>query len=101
MPVTVLLCEGSRDSPDARVLNKLLAGLCTVEPVGSKYGMDSHVLVRREVSLRSTVMGLKDADFQRDWNAFDDQPQAWSKRLSGNQVARIGWTWRERRSKTI
>jgi hypothetical protein len=23
MPVTVLLCEGARDSPDARVLNKI------------------------------------------------------------------------------
>jgi hypothetical protein len=93
MPVTVLLCEGTTDSPDARVLNKLLPGLCTVEPAGSKHGMDTRVLVRREVSPTATVMGLKDADFQPDRNAIDDQPQAWSKALPGNQVVRVGWSW--------
>jgi hypothetical protein len=66
MPVTLLLCEGVSDSPDARALNRLLGGYCTVEPVGSKHAMDIQVLVRREVNPTATVMGLKDADFHRE-----------------------------------
>ena len=46
MPVTLLLCEGVRDSPDARVLNRLLGGYCMVEPAGSKFGLDTQILVR-------------------------------------------------------
>lgn len=93
MPVTLLLCEGVVDSPDVRVLNKLLAGYCTVQPVGSKFGMDTEVLVRRQVSPTATVMGLKDADFRRDWSAPSDKPEPWSKTLAGGRTERVGWSW--------
>jgi hypothetical protein len=93
MPVTLLLCEGVRDSPDARVLNRLLGGYCTVEPVGSKYAMDTQILVRREVSPAATVMGLKDADFYSEWLRPGDTPEPWSKRVAGGREERLGWSW--------
>ena len=93
MPVTVLFCEGVRDSPDERVLTSLLSRYCQVESVGSKYGMDMQVLVRRSVSPAVTVMGLRDADFDRDWTAPSDRPEPWSKRLAGGRTERIGWSW--------
>jgi hypothetical protein len=93
MPVTVLLCEGARDSPDARVLNKLLAGYCTVQPIGSKFGMDSYILARRDASPTATVMGLKDGDFYREWVAPVDRPEPWSKQRPGGQTDRLGWSW--------
>src|SRR5262249_50855238 len=93
MPVTVLLCEGARDSPDARVLNKLHAGYGTVQPIGSKFGMDSYILARREASPTAAVMGLRDGDFYRDWDAPSDQPVPWSKQRPGGQMERLGWSW--------
>jgi hypothetical protein len=93
MPVMLLLCEGVRDSPDVRVLNRLLGGYCAVEPVGSKYGMDTQVLVRRDVNPATTVMGLKDADFFRDWMTPGDSPDPWSKRVGGGSAVRLGWSW--------
>jgi hypothetical protein len=93
MPVIVLLCEGARDSPDARVLNKLLAGYCTVQPVGSKFGMDAFILARRDVSPTAMVMGLKDGDFDREWDAPADRPEPWLKRRAGGQTDHLGWSW--------
>lgn len=93
MPVTVLLCEGVAESPDARVLNKLLAGFCTIEPAGSKYGMDFRILARRQVSTTATVMGLRDADFDREWNSPVDKPAPWTKRMAGGDVESLGWWW--------
>ena len=93
MPVTLLLCEGVSDSPDARVLNRLLGGYCTVEPVGSKHVMDTQVLVRRKISPAATVMGLKDADFYREWLGPSDTPTPWLKKVAGGQEERLGWSW--------
>ncbi len=93
MPVTLLLCEGVSDSPDVRVLNKLLRTFCRIVPIGSKHAMDTQILLRREVSPRAIVMGLKDADFDRVWNAPADRPELWTKRLLGARIERIGWSW--------
>jgi hypothetical protein len=93
VPVTVLLCEGARDSPDVRVLNKLLAGYCTVQPIGSKFAMDSYILARRDASPTATVMGLKDGDFDREWDAPSDRPEPWSRQRPGGRTERIGWSW--------
>ncbi len=38
-------------------------------------------------------MGLKDGDFDRDWQAPSDQPRPWTKQLGSRRVERIGWTW--------
>jgi hypothetical protein len=93
MPVTVLLCEGVRDSPDARVLNKLLAGSCMVQPIGSKFGMDTYILALRDARPTATVMGLKDGDFYREWDAPSDRPEPWLKQRPGGRTDRIGWSW--------
>jgi hypothetical protein len=93
MPVTVLFCEGVRGGADARVLDKLLVPNCRVEPVGSKHAMDMLILARREVSPLVTVMGLKDGDFDRDWQAPSDQPRPWTKRVGAGRTERIGWIW--------
>jgi hypothetical protein len=55
--------------------------------------MDTQVLVRRQVSPTTTVMGLKDADFDRVWNAPADRPEPWAKRLPGARIERMGWSW--------
>jgi len=93
MPVDVLLCEGVDHSPDVRVLNKLLGGLCTVEPSGSKHRMDNQILVRRKVSPASVVMGLRDPDFDRAWTAPSDVPETWRKDTGGGPGVPLGWRW--------
>ncbi len=93
MPVDVLLCEGVDHSPDVRVLNKLLAGLCTVEPSGSKHRMEDKILIRRRVSPTSVVMGLRDPDFDRAWTAPSDVPETWSKATGGGPGISLGWRW--------
>lgn len=93
MPVRVLLCEGVSDSPDVRVLNRLLGVNCRIVPIGSKYGMDTQVLLRRVLSPAVTVMGLRDGDFDRDWNTPSDRPEPWWKRLAGGRTERVGWSW--------
>ena len=77
MPLSILLCEGVQDSPDARVLNKLLSGLCSVEPTGSKFRMNEQILLRRKLNPVSVVMGLRDPDFDREWTAPSSVPAPW------------------------
>ncbi len=93
MPLSILLCEGVQESPDARVLNKLLSGLCTVEPAGSKHRMVEQILVRRTLNPSSLVMGLRDPDFDRRWTAPSSIPEPWSAPVKGGQVERLGWLW--------
>src|SRR5882724_9783651 len=93
MPVSVLLCEGVTGSPDARILRKLLAGICTVEPCGSKSGMDARVLAWRSAIPGSTVAALRDADLDGEWPRDKDQPQPWIKKVVGGQSVPLGWIW--------
>ncbi len=97
--MTILLCEGVGDSPDERVLNKLLSAYCQVEPIGSKHAMETLVRARRQVSPRDTVMGLKDGDFDRDWRAPSDHPRPWT-RTAGGKEERIGWSWARKEIET-
>jgi len=90
MPVNLLLCEGGENSPDVRVLTKLLAGRCQVLPMGGKYGMGSRIIARREALGRNTVFGLLDGDFVEDWPQLMDRPRAW--RSSDGQID-FGWRW--------
>ncbi len=91
MPVSVLLCEGNNTSPDARVLNKLLAGLCEVKPFGGKYGMGDRILARREVLGATSVFGLLDGDF-REWTVPKGIPISWVIEPQ-NSKQHIGWRW--------
>ena len=89
MPVNVLLCEGSAISPDARVLNRILAGLgVTIKPLGGKYGMGDRIKTFRESS-GTTVYGLLDGDFDGDWNSPSRRPRPWF----GSDQTMFGWRW--------
>ena len=77
MPVSLLLCEGGANSPDVRVLKKLVAGRCRVLPLGSKYGMGERIKARREAIGQTTVSGLLDGDFVAEWTAPDNIPRNW------------------------
>lgn len=88
MPVSVLLCEGGRQSPDVRVLVRLLAGRCVIEPQGGRYGMGQKVQVRREV-LGPGVFGLLDGDFQGKWASPEERPVPWTASTGEH----LGWRW--------
>ena len=93
MPVSVLLCEGVSGSPDALVLRKLLAGICMVEPSGSKCGMDHRVLAWRAAMPGSAVACLRDADLDGEWPRNKDRPQTWIKPMAGGHSVQLGWLW--------
>jgi len=92
MPVSLLLCEGGNNSPDARLLGKLLAGLCEIRPMGGKYGMGERIKARREVIGENAVFGLLDGDFQENWEQPQNRPRDWIIRENENEVQR-GWRW--------
>jgi hypothetical protein len=91
MPVNLLLCEGYASSPDARVLNRVLAGLCAIRPLGGKYGMGDRVKAGRDVlrQPQPTVFGLLDGDFPADWNMPAGRPRTWI----GSDQTMLGWRW--------
>jgi len=84
----VLLCEGNMGGPDARVLNRILAGRGEIKPLGGKYGMRERVKARREAMPQSTVYGLLDGDFPRVWAPPVGRPKPWD--ADGTQ---LGWRW--------
>ena len=68
MPVNLLLCEGGANSPDVRVLRKLLSGYCgEIRPAGSRYGMGDRIQAYREALGQRQVAGILDGDFRKDW----------------------------------
>lgn len=60
MPVAQLLCEGGNNSPDVRLLSKLLSGICEIKPLGGKYGMGAKIIARREAFGQNSVYGILD-----------------------------------------
>ncbi|MCD6305953.1 MAG: hypothetical protein J7M32_06650 [Deltaproteobacteria bacterium] len=92
MPVSLLLCEGGNNSPDARLLGKLLAGLCEIRPMGGKYGMGERIKARREVIGENAVFGLLDGDFQENWEQPQNRPRDWIIRGNENEIL-LGWRW--------
>ncbi len=89
MPVNVLLCEGSQNSPDVRVLLKLLAGRCEIRPMGGKYGMGERIKARREVLGGRVVFGVLDGDFQTEWRQPTSTPRQWI----ASDGDMLGWRW--------
>lgn len=86
MSVNVVVCEGGPQSPDVRVLSKLLAGLCEVRPFGSRFGMGDRIKGMRQHS-GPVVFGVLDGDF-RDLNPVARRPRSW---LVEGQL--FGWRW--------
>jgi len=92
--VNVLFCEGAPTSPDARVLAKILAGLCEVRPSGSKYGMGDRILARREAMGQDVVFGLLDGDF-REWAHPNETPDPWQININNTSI-HVGWRWQRK-----
>lgn len=97
MPVNELLCEGAPGSADARILNKLLAGLTqtVVRPSGHKYGMGYMILARREARPRQGIAGIIDGDFRENWPASVETsvPATWEDRDQEDSQHQYGWRW--------
>src|SRR5437773_741494 len=90
MSVSLLICEGSANSPDARALNRILPGLGAIQPLGGKYGMGDRIKARRDSLGHQTVYGLLDGDFVRDWNAPIRRPKDW---IVDSGQTFLGWRW--------
>lgn len=94
MPVAELLIEGveprqnqAAHGLDARLLNKLLAGVCAVRPRGSKYFMEQRIGDARAAGAQGTY-GLLDGDFQYPWPGVSLEPLPW---MRNGQL--LGWRW--------
>ena len=62
MPVALLFCEGGGSSPDAILLNHVLAGTgCEIRPGGGKHELSKRIMATRAKGLRSA--GIRDRDF--------------------------------------
>lgn len=94
MSMSLLLCEGGPNSPDVRLLGKLLAGQCEVRPMGGKQGMGDRIKARREnlQNLGNTVYGMLDGDFLTDWEMPRDKPRRWTIN-ENNKTVQLGWRW--------
>jgi hypothetical protein len=90
VPVDLLLCEGGANSPDIRLLRRLLTGYCgEIRAMGGKYGMGPRILARRE-STGAKVAGLLDGDFLHDWPGRSESPRSWQTENGG---ITFGWRW--------
>lgn len=93
MSVAQLLCEGRSGSPDARVLNKILDGLCKISPMGPKYGLGAIIRGIREVEANPyKFFGIIDRDFVTDWIAPQNIPCIWEAEID-NENVHFGWRW--------
>jgi hypothetical protein len=90
VPVNLLYCEGGSKSPDIRLLTTLLAGICTVEPVGSKYGLGQAIRLARAIRTGSVIAGLRDRDFDENDALPAHTPQPWRVE---NDTIWLGWYW--------
>lgn len=94
MPVSVLLCEGGPNSPDLRVLSKLLIGLCQIRDSGGKYGMGDRIITWREARAKGNSLdiccGILDGDFISDWEIPKNEPRRWE---SIDKKIHFGWRW--------
>lgn len=96
MPVDTLLVEGVTPTGnklaqglDLRLLNKLLAGVCTVRPRGSKFYMAMHVQAAREAG-RARTYALLDGDFTYPWSGPRAEPVPWH---DAQGAVLLGWRW--------
>jgi len=93
VPVNLLLCEGGANSPDVRVLRKLLSGYCgEIRPAGSRYGMGDRIQAYREALGQRQVAGILDGDFRKDWTPDRplQDPLLWQTK---DQSIHFGWRW--------
>jgi hypothetical protein len=90
MSVSMLLCEGAENSPDARLLGKLLAGRCVIKPMGGKYGMGDRISARRDAWGIKGIFGILDGDFRQVWQHPAHAPKLWE---ANDTKEHLGWRW--------
>jgi hypothetical protein len=91
MSVSLLYCEGGDKSPDSRILSKILAGVCTVEAFGSKYGFNNKIMIAR--GFQPATAGIRDRDFDdEDESPPKNRPRIWSVNWQ-NQTVQLGLLW--------
>ena len=96
MPVAILLCEGNEQSPDIRILKKLLGNTCLVQPHGSVRGLRERVEFARILLKSEAVFAIRDRDFPKPgkWLLEDrDAVLLWETYGSDSQTHHWGWTW--------
>ena len=91
MPLSLLFCEGGPNSPDVRILGKLLAGRCEVRPGGSIHGMGDRIRAYREVLGGGQVAGVVDGDFRESWPTV--RPLEEAEGWAGSDGETLGWRW--------
>ena len=95
MPVALLFCEGGGSSPDAILLNHVLAGTgCEIRPGGGKHELSKRIMATRAKGLRSA--GIRDRDFDDEESSESlSLPQKWSENWDDKEEW-LGWQWERR-----
>ncbi|HBE19130.1 MAG TPA: hypothetical protein DEG17_07030 [Cyanobacteria bacterium UBA11149] len=94
MSVNILYCEGGDKSPDIRILSKILAGVCTVQSFGSKYGFKEKICIAR--GFQPATVGIRDRDFDDEEDSPPiNIPRTWSG-VWQNKTVQLGWLWERR-----
>ena len=93
MPLSILLCEGVQDSPDARVLNKLLSGLCSGGANRLKVQDERANPASSQLNPVPVVMGLEGSTSIVNGTASSSVPAPWFAPIRGGRVERLGWLW--------
>jgi hypothetical protein len=87
VPLTVLYCEGNKQSIDTRVIRQLIPGECEVKPIGGKTS-NSLASIISDRNLDPSLAGLFDRDFDCETKEIDEQPIS-----CFHLNVDVGWTW--------
>lgn len=92
----IILCEGTEQSFDCILLNKLFCSIKTmrVVAVGSRFGMKLRIDTVRKVC-DNKVYGILDRDFPEEWKHCGDSPLEWVVTENEKQVL-YGWFWQRK-----
>lgn len=71
-------------------MSAILAGICLIEPIGSKYGFGEKVRFARSIRTSSVIAGLRDRDFDQDDSIPTNDPIRWNV---DNNTCWLGWYW--------
>ncbi len=91
-----LICEGQEHGEDTLVLAKILTGVATVTPEGSKQDLPHRYFWHRKQGSPSRIAVLRDRDFdhQPDQTTLLDRPLTLTANQKGSGTPfQIGWTW--------
>ncbi len=94
MSVSIIYCEGTANSPDVRLLTKLLAGTgVNIKPHGGKHGMKNWIIAMRESKESESIYAILDRDFTAEWQEPQNNIVPWEKTDHDNEKRHLGWQW--------